>query len=137
LLVTTDYDLIAYLLEIADAPVTTPQILSDLEHTQMVLLLSATTVTRQDFSKPEDWSREEKDKFTSKFTSFMPGAWHDTNSWKKLLKVSWREKLALCRANMHRSQNLTRKLRKLTKPVKPPTNESDPSLCAAVTGTKI
>jgi hypothetical protein len=96
---------IEMLLELADAPVIAPEILSGLEETQMVLLLSATTVTRQDFSppwanclNPEDWSEEEKAKFTSKFTNFMPGAWRDIiNSWRKLLKVSWREKLALRR----------------------------------------
>jgi hypothetical protein len=98
---------IEMLLELADAPVIAPKILSGLEETQMVLLLSATTVTRQDFSppwasclNPEDWSEEEKAKFTSKFTNFMPGEWRGgdiINSWKKLLKVSWREKLALRR----------------------------------------
>jgi hypothetical protein len=104
--------LIEILLEIADAPVTIIEIVFSLEHTQKVLLSSATTVTRQYFStwancsNPEDWAEEERYKFFARFTSIVPGRWRDRdiiNSWKKLLKVSWREKVALRRANMHRS----------------------------------
>jgi hypothetical protein len=85
------------LLGIPRIPVNTLEILSNLEHTQMVLLSSATTVTGQDFStlanclKTRDWTKDEKDRFCSKFTSFMPGPWDESdilNSWEKLVKVS-------------------------------------------------
>ena len=78
-------------------PVNTSEILSNLEHTQMVLLSSTTTITGQDCStranclKTRDWTEDEKARFCSKFTSFMPGTWHKSdilNSWEKLVKVS-------------------------------------------------
>jgi hypothetical protein len=82
------------LLGIPHASLNALEILSDLEHTQMVLLSSTTTVTGQDFStlkKTRDWTNDEEARFCCKFTSFMPGPWDESdilNSWEKLVKVS-------------------------------------------------
>ncbi len=73
-------------------PVNALEILSDLEYTQMVLLSSATTVNPSTNSlKTRDWTKDEKARFCSKFTSFISGPWSKSdilNSWEKLVQVS-------------------------------------------------
>lgn len=103
------------LLGMAEARIIALEILSRLERTEMVLLSCATTLIGQDFSaladrlKSRDWTKEEKDDFSCKFTISIPGVWYSRDildRWEVLAEVGYRGKVTVRRANIHRSQVL-------------------------------
>jgi hypothetical protein len=81
------------LLQVADAPTVALEILSGLTRTQIVLLSCATIVAGQCFIgvNSRDWTKEERDGFTRKFTTYVDGPWDEErilNDWEELAKVS-------------------------------------------------
>jgi hypothetical protein len=81
------------LLPVADTPTIALDILSGLTRTQIVLLSCTTVVAGQCFHS-RDWTKEERDGFATKFSTYVDGRWDPErilNDWEELYRVLFDE----------------------------------------------